>query len=353
MNWLCKALKGRRRPFQIAANGTARYTWLATGLRSKQPSFLLRAAPFSAADASAVSNKVIDPSDNANTMVRVNKGISILCGISRREAEKYIIDKKVSVNGQLLTNLSSKLNLDEDIVMVNGKEVKFQKKAMMQSRIWLCHKLKGELVTTNDPESRLTIYDRFKSMNIPDARRLKYIGRLDRATSGLILFTNDGKLKRFMENPKLSYITRKYQVTIEGQVQHDWLNFLKRGAVIDGVKYRPMKIEFLRAGSDGSKFNELEMTLTEGKKNEIRKVLKAGGMPVKRLHRLEYGPYSLSGLNPGDIIEVKVNEKFLNSAKDARQLLRDEKKRKREKRHKQKRGFGHRGGGDNAVRFTL
>ena len=129
--------------------------------------FLLRAAPFSAADASAVSNKVIDPSD-ANTMVRVNKGISILCGISRREAEKYIVDKKVSVNGQLLTNLSSKLNLDEDIVMVNGKEMKFQKKSMMQSRIWLCHKLKGELVTTNDPQSRLTIYDRFKSMNIPD-----------------------------------------------------------------------------------------------------------------------------------------------------------------------------------------
>ena len=190
-------------------------------------------------------------------------------------------------------------------------------------------------------------------MNIPDARRLKYIGRLDRDTSGLILFTNDGKLKRFMENPKLSYITRKYQVTIEGQVQHDWLNFLKRGAVIDGVKYRPMKIEFLRAGSDGSKFNELEMTLTEGKKNEIRKVLKAGGMPVKRLHRLEYGPYTLSGLNPGDIIEVKVNEKFLNSAKNARQLLRDEKKSERVKRHKQKNNFGHRGGGDNAVRFTL
>ena len=93
------------------------------------------------------------------------------------------------------------------------------------------------------------------------------------------------------------------------------------------------------------------MTLTEGKKNEIRKVLKAGGMPVKRLHRLEYGPYTLSGLSPGDIIEVKVNEKFLSSAKNARQLLRDEKKR--EKRHKQKKNFGRRGGGDNAVRFTL
>ena len=150
MNWLCKALKGRKRPFQVAANCTAWYPWLATGLRSKQPSFLLRAAPLSGVDASAVSNKVIDQSDNANTIMRVNKGISILCGVSRRQAEKYIIDKKVSVNGQLLTNLSSKLNLDEDIVMVNGKEVKFQKKAMMQSRIWLCHKLKGELVTTND-----------------------------------------------------------------------------------------------------------------------------------------------------------------------------------------------------------
>ena len=114
-----------------------------------------------------------------------------------------------------------------------------------------------------------------------------------------------------------------------------------------------MKIEFLRAGSDGSKFNELEMTLTEGKKNEIRKVLKAGGMPVKRLHRLEYGPYTLSGLNPGDIIEVKVNETFLSSAKNARQLLRDEKKSERGKRHKQKNNFRHRGVGDNAVRFTL
>ena len=68
-----------------------------------------------------MSNKVIDQSDNANTIMRVNKGISILCGVSRRQAEKYIVDKKVSVNGQLLTNLSSKLNLDEDIVMVKGK----------------------------------------------------------------------------------------------------------------------------------------------------------------------------------------------------------------------------------------
>ena len=167
MNWLCKALKGRRRPFQIAANGTARYTWLATGLRSNNQVF------YSCSTRRRCKCSVEQSyrsKDNANTMVRVNKGISILCGISRREAEKYIIDKKVSVNGQLLTNLSSKLNLDEDIVTVNGKEVKFKKKAMMQSRIWLCHKIKGELVTTNDPQSRLTIYDRFKSMNIPDAR---------------------------------------------------------------------------------------------------------------------------------------------------------------------------------------
>ena len=290
---------------------------------------------------------LIENNKDVKTTVRLNKAISIVSGISRREADKYIIDRKVSINGDLITNLATKINLETDEISIDGEQKHFNKEKMLKPRLWLCNKLRGELITTVDPLGRPTIYDRFESMNIPNARSLKYIGRLDRNTSGLILFTNDGNLKRFMENPKLSYILRTYQVTIEGQIQHNWLKWLQKGAIIDNVKYRPMKINVLRSGSDGSRLNELQMTLTEGKKNEIRKVLRGGGMPVKKLHRLQYGPYKIDGLNPGDVVEVKLNHQFLNQAKYTNDMLKLEKKRIRDEKKQRKKKLLFRGSDNN------
>ena len=83
------------------------------------------------------------------------------------------------------------------------------------------------------------------------------------------------------------------------------------------------------------------MTLTEGKKNEIRKVLRAGGMPVKKLQRLQYGPYKIDGLNPGDVVEAKVNQIFLKQAKFTNTILKVEKKKKREVKKQQKHSKYH------------
>jgi len=170
-------------------------------------------------------------------------------------------------------------------------------------RLWICHKLTGELVTMDDPGGRPTIFNRLQKMGLPYG--LKAVGRLDYNTSGLLLLTNDGDLKRTLEHPRQSKITRTYRVTVKGVVRPSWLNFLRKGAKINGTHYRPMQVDVLESKKSES---FLEVALEEGKKNEIRRALSAGGLHVNKLVRTEFGPYHLGQLKPGDVLEVSVNK---------------------------------------------
>ena len=205
---------------------------------------------------------------------------------SRREAERLIESGLVMVNDEKITSPVFFVDGSEKIT-VSGKLVKSENKTML----YAFHKPINTMTTAKDPENRKTIYDVLPK----EYKNLKYIGRLDYKTTGLLLMTNDGELARKLTLPS-SEIPRVYIADVMGN-DFSGLDKIIRGITVDGIKYRPMKIDIL-------KNNELKITITEGKKNEIRIVLAAVGLPVKKLHRISYGNINLGNLSVGKIIEI-------------------------------------------------
>lgn len=210
------------------------------------------------------------------------------CGIaSRRDAEKMIADGRVSVNGVVI-DTPVYFVAQGDRVCVDGNVVH----AREQTVVYMFHKPINCLTTQRDDSGRKTIYDFLP----PEYRNLKYIGRLDYKTTGLLLLTNDGELARNLTLPS-SGIPRTYIATISGKDSHSGLERARRGITVDGIKYQPMQIEEL---SD----TKLRITISEGKKNEIRIVLRACGCPVRRLHRISYGNIQMGKLPVGKIEKI-------------------------------------------------
>ena len=130
--------------------------------------------------------------------------------------------------------------------------------------------------------------------------RVVTVGRLDLTTEGLLLLTNDGELARFLELPK-SAMERTYRVRAKGTVTGQKIEELARGITVDGVTYQPIRAVFDREMGANS---WLTVTLTEGKKREVRRALEALGLTVNRLIRVSYGPFHLTDLKPGQVEEI-------------------------------------------------
>ena len=218
--------------------------------------------------------------------VRIAKFLSDNGVASRREAERMIESGGVSVNGEIITSPVFFVDGSEKIT-VYGKLVVADNKI----KLYAFYKPINTMTTASDPMGRKTIYDVLPK----EYKNLKYIGRLDYRTTGLLLMTNDGELSRILTLPS-SNIPRTYIALVEGN-DFSGLEKVRQGITVDGIKYRPMKI-------DTMKNNELKITITEGKKNEIRVVLDAVGLPVKKLHRISYGNINLGNLSVGKIKEI-------------------------------------------------
>jgi len=210
---------------------------------------------------------------------------------SRREVERMIAEGRVALNGEKLTTPATFLeNLSG--VTVDGKAVR----PATATRLFRFYKPPMVLTTERDPKGRPTIYDRLPA-GLP---RLMPVGRLDFMTEGLLLLTNDGELKRQLELPR-SGVVRTYRARAYGHVTQDQLERLAEGTTIDGVHYGSINANLeRRTGSNCW----VEMSLTEGKNREVRRVLAHLGLQVSRLIRTTYGPLTLEGLAPGDADEV-------------------------------------------------
>lgn len=221
----------------------------------------------------------------AKVMARVG-----LC--SRRDAEIWIVNGRVSVNGAVLTTAAMNVGT-KDIILVDGKPLPEKQ----LSRVWLYYKPKGLMTTSYDPEGRATVFD-----NLPaDMPRVISIGRLDLNSEGLLLLTNDGELARKLELPTTAWI-RRYRVRVNGRFDPKLLDGLKDGIEIDGVRYGPIIASFDRQQGANAWLN---MALTEGKNREIRRICQHFGWPVSRLIRVGYGPFRLGEMEPGQVEEVK------------------------------------------------
>ena len=223
--------------------------------------------------------------------VRIAKFIADSGIASRRAAEDLIVRGMVSVNGATID--TPVFFVDEnDVVIVNGKKIGTQQK----TKLYAFHKPINTMTTRTDPDGRKTIYDVLPN----EYKNLKYIGRLDYKTSGLLLMTNDGELARKMTLPS-SHIPRTYIATIYGDLSK--LDSARRGITIRGIKYAPMKIDVIDD-------KHLRIEIDEGKKNEIRIVLSTIGAPVKKLHRVSFGKIELGNIPVGKIREI--NQKTID-----------------------------------------
>ncbi len=218
--------------------------------------------------------------------IRIAKFISDSGVTSRRGAEQMIANGRVTVNGEVIKTPVHFVD-DSDEIVIDGQRVEKR----CDTRLYAFHKPNGTVTTTHDPRGRNTIYDILPA----EYRNLRYVGRLDFNTTGLLLMTNDGLLARRLTMPD-SNIPRVYIADVAGNNMSK-LDRARHGVTIDGIKYRPMEIDVLPD-------KRLRVTVTEGKKNEIRIVLKHCGLPVRKLHRIMYGPVSIKNIPVGKIIEL-------------------------------------------------
>ena len=218
--------------------------------------------------------------------IRIAKFIADSGITSRRGAEQMIADGRVMVNGEIIKNPVHFVD-DSDEIVLDGKKIEKRN----DTKVYAFHKPIDTVTTTRDPRGRNTIYDILPR----EYRNLKYIGRLDYKTTGLLLMTNDGLLARKLTLPN-SNIPRVYLADVAGNNMSK-LDQARNGVTIDGITYRPMKIEIMPD-------KRLRVTVTEGKKNEIRIVLRHCGLPVRKLHRIMYGPVSIKNIPSGKIVEL-------------------------------------------------
>lgn len=185
------------------------------------------------------------------------------------------------------------------------------------TRLFAFHKPQGLLTAERDPRGRATIYTALRNALPKDTPRLMPIGRLDLNTEGLLLLTNDGGIKRTMELPA-SGIERAYRARAFGKVSQNRLETLMEGIEIAGVRYGPINANLEQRTKNPQARNQwIEVTITEGKNREVRRVLEHLGLQVSRLIRTAYGPFELDGLARGQVREVKRQEigRFMSELK--------------------------------------
>lgn len=223
--------------------------------------------------------------------MRLNKYIAT-CGIcSRRSAENYIICGKVKVNGKVVTNLSTKVDELNDKVEVLGKNISIEKKKVYI----MLNKPKGFVTTNKEQFNRKCTLDLIK-----EPQRVFPIGRLDMYTEGLLLFTNDGDFANKITHPK-NKIEKVYVVKVDKNITKDMIYKLENGLDIGGYITKEAKVNLLKE-------MEFEITISEGKNRQVRKMCEAVGLKVLELKRIKLGNIKLGDLQIGKYRFLTKNE---------------------------------------------
>jgi 23S rRNA pseudouridine2605 synthase len=227
---------------------------------------------------------------------------------SRREVERMIGDGRVALNGVKLETAATILPSLRGVT-VDGNPVAKAERA----RLFRFHKPAGLITAERDAAGKPTIYAALRNALPPGTPRMMPVGRLDLNTEGLLLLTNDGELKRTLELPATA-VPRTYRARTFGSVSQAQLEDLMDGIVIEGMRYGPINANLERRTGRNQ---WVELTLTEGKNREVRRVLEHLGLKVSRLLRTAYGPFTLGDLAKGAAVEVRKEEleRFVSSLK--------------------------------------
>lgn len=205
---------------------------------------------------------------------------------SRSQARELILAGRVGVNGRVVANPLARLDLKQVRISIDGAPT-----ARSEPLTILLHKPRGYVTTRSDPEGRKTVYDLLADLD----ERVVPVGRLDLATSGLLLLTNETQLANWLTDPR-SAVSRVYLVTVTGPVTTETVQRLLAGVVVDGERLTAASAVVRKTSTRES---HLTLTLYEGKNREIRRLLSATGHPVIGLRRVQFGGIELGTLGPG------------------------------------------------------
>ena len=211
------------------------------------------------------------------------------CGIaSRRKCEEYILQGKVKVNGETVTELGKKVNPEKDIIEFENKPVRENTKKIYI----LLNKPIGYVTTSDDQFGRDTVLDLVKVRE-----RIVPVGRLDMYTSGALILTNDGDFVYKVTHPKHE-IEKTYTVTVKGIVQNSEVEQLRQGVQIEDYTTKPAKVKILKTDTEKD-ISRLEITIHEGKNRQVRRMCEAVGRKVLALHRSKIGNIGVKDLELG------------------------------------------------------
>jgi 23S rRNA pseudouridine2605 synthase len=215
---------------------------------------------------------------------------------SRRAAERLMVEGRVTVNGAVVTELGTKVDLQVDAIKVDGKRVA----APPPGHTYLAlHKPRGVVTTLSDPEGRPTVKDYLRGVKA----RVYPVGRLDFHSEGLLLLTDDGTLARNLTHPSRG-VEKTYLAKVRGQPGAEAILRLRRGISLDGKRTAPARIRLVRRGDNAW----LEITIAEGRNRQVRRMFQAVGHPVQRLRRLAYGGVVLGRLPAGGLRPLSEGE---------------------------------------------
>jgi 23S rRNA pseudouridine2605 synthase len=218
-------------------------------------------------------------------MERLQKILAQAGVASRRAAEQLILDGRVSVNGEVASELGTKADARKDEIRVDGKRLP----PPAEKVYLLLNKPRGIIATRSDPERRPTVMDL-----APKVPGLFPVGRLDVMTEGLLLLTTDGDFAERVSHPRYE-VPRVYRAKVRGVPDEATLERLRRGVYYDGVRLAADRVRVVSADNNAW----LEIVLHEGKHHEVRHLLLAAGHPVSKLRRVAIGPLTDRGLAPG------------------------------------------------------
>jgi pseudouridine synthase len=218
-------------------------------------------------------------------MVRLQKLLADAGVASRRASERIILEGRVTVNGQPVTELGRKVEPLHDKVIVDGKPVQAKRKVYLA-----LHKPRGFVCSRKDELNRPTIFDLLPK----EWSHLHNVGRLDFNSEGLIFLTNDGEFSLRLTHPRYG-VRKKYVATIDGKVKTEHLRRCLEGIWDDGEKLKAEKTRIIAGGAT----SVVELELAEGKYHEVRRLFEIQNLTVKRLVRIQIGKIKLAELRPG------------------------------------------------------
>lgn len=223
-----------------------------------------------------------------NSLVRLQKALADAGVASRRACEELITDGRVSVNGEQITQLGTKVNPEKDELAVDGEIINVNK-----SKSYLIfNKPAGVLSTMSDPEGRPSLGDYFKERS----ERLFHVGRLDKESEGLIVLTNDGEIAHRATHPSYGLV-KKYIVEIEGHLSAVQAQELRDGIRLEDGLARALEVIVLREPTPKNAW--IEISIHEGRYHIVRRMFEELGLPVLRLIRTEFGPLNIGETKVG------------------------------------------------------